>query len=43
LQERILTLIGQDLAHAEKLFGHILEGFEYGVPPHGGIAPVLIV
>jgi len=39
LQERILTLIGQDLAHAEKLFGHILEAFEYGVPPHGGIAP----
>jgi aspartyl-tRNA synthetase len=38
LQERILKLIGQDLDHARKLFGHLLEAFEYGVPPHGGIA-----
>ncbi|MBZ0284105.1 MAG: aspartate--tRNA ligase [Anaerolineae bacterium] len=38
LQERILKLIGQDLEHARKLFGHLLEAFEYGVPPHGGIA-----
>lgn len=38
LQERILKLIGQDLEHARKLFGHMLEAFQYGVPPHGGIA-----
>lgn len=38
LQERILKLIGQDLDHARKLFGHLLEAFQYGVPPHGGIA-----
>jgi len=38
LQERILKLIGQDLEHARKLFGHLLEAFQYGVPPHGGIA-----
>lgn len=38
LQERILKLIGQDLNHARKLFGHMLEAFQYGVPPHGGIA-----
>jgi aspartyl-tRNA synthetase len=38
LQERVLKLIGQDLDHARKLFGHLLEAFQYGVPPHGGIA-----
>jgi aspartyl-tRNA synthetase len=38
LQERILKLIGQDLEHARKMFGHLLEAFTYGVPPHGGIA-----
>lgn len=38
LQERIMKLIGQDLEHARKLFGHLLEAFQYGVPPHGGIA-----
>ncbi len=39
LQERILQLIGQDMERAQARFGHILEAFEYGVPPHGGIAP----
>jgi aspartyl-tRNA synthetase len=39
LQEKILQLIGQDLEHARLRFGHMLDAFEYGVPPHGGIAP----
>lgn len=39
LQEKIFSLIGQDLGLARERFGHMLEAFEYGVPPHGGIAP----
>ncbi|MGQ9889975.1 MAG: aspartate--tRNA ligase [Aggregatilineales bacterium] len=38
LQEKIFPLIGQTMEHAAAQFGHILEAFEYGVPPHGGIA-----
>ncbi len=38
LQEKIFPLIGLDEAHANEQFGHVLEAFEYGVPPHGGIA-----
>lgn len=38
LQEKIFPLIGQDMDEAKEQFGHILEAFEYGVPPHGGIA-----
>jgi len=38
LQEKIFPLIGQTMEHAKEQFGHILEAFEYGVPPHGGMA-----
>lgn len=38
MQEKIFPLIGQTMEHAKEQFGHILEAFEYGVPPHGGIA-----
>ncbi|HEX2620749.1 MAG TPA: aspartate--tRNA ligase [Phototrophicaceae bacterium] len=38
LQEKIFPLIGQTMEHARDQFGHMLEAFEYGVPPHGGIA-----
>lgn len=37
-QAKIFPLIGQNVEHAMEQFGHILEAFEYGVPPHGGIA-----
>jgi aspartyl-tRNA synthetase len=39
LQEKIFGLIGLDMDDARERFGHMLEAFEYGTPPHGGIAP----
>jgi len=39
LQEKVMQLIGLDLKKAKKQFGHLLEAFEYGAPPHGGAAP----
>lgn len=39
LQEKIFELVGLPLEQAKDQFGHLLEAFEYGVPPHGGIAP----
>lgn len=39
LQETVFKLIGLDPEVARERFGHLLEAFEYGTPPHGGIAP----
>ncbi len=39
LQQKIMTLIGMTLEEARRQFGHMLDAFEYGTPPHGGIAP----
>lgn len=38
IQEKMFPLIGQTMERAREQFGHMLEAFEYGVPPHGGIA-----
>jgi aspartyl-tRNA synthetase len=40
IQEKIFNLIGFK-EEDKKMFSHILRAFEYGVPPHGGIAPGL--
>ena len=39
LQEQVFQLIGLEPETAKSRFGHMLEAFEYGTPPHGGIAP----
>lgn len=39
LQEKVFELIGLQPDVAQERFGHMLEAFEYGTPPHGGIAP----
>ena len=39
LQEKIFAVLGYSREQVEERFGHILEAFEYGAPPHGGIAP----
>jgi aspartyl-tRNA synthetase len=38
VQEKIFGLIGLDVEVAKERFGHMLEAFEFGTPPHGGIA-----
>ncbi|MCS7287239.1 MAG: aspartate--tRNA ligase [Anaerolineae bacterium] len=38
LQEKIFRLIGLSDEEARAQFGHLLEAFEFGAPPHGGIA-----
>ncbi len=38
LQEKVFGLIGLEIEEAKARFGHMLEAFEFGTPPHGGIA-----
>jgi len=39
LQRKIFNLLGYSDEEIEARFGTLLEAFEYGAPPHGGIAP----
>ncbi|WP_375199536.1 aspartate--tRNA ligase [Bacillus sp. RS11] len=38
LQEKMFKLLGFTEEEAKEQFGFLLEAFEYGVPPHGGLA-----
>ncbi len=39
IQQKVFNAMGIDEEDAEKRFGFLLGAFEYGTPPHGGIAP----
>jgi aspartyl-tRNA synthetase len=39
IQSKVFSLLGIGEQEAEHKFGHMLEAFEYGAPPHGGMAP----
>jgi len=39
LQRKVFHLLGYSDAEIDERFGHLLEAFDYGAPPHGGIAP----
>jgi aspartyl-tRNA synthetase len=39
VQSLIFKILGYSEEEAHRRFGHMLEAFEYGAPPHGGMAP----
>ncbi|MFC1995698.1 aspartate--tRNA ligase [Chloroflexota bacterium] len=38
LQRKVFRLLGYSDEEIDERFGHMLEAFDYGAPPHGGIA-----
>ena len=39
IQERIFRMLGNTDEQTRVRFGHMLDAFDLGAPPHGGIAP----
>jgi aspartyl-tRNA synthetase len=39
LQKKMFRILGYSDAEIDERFGHLLEAFSFGAPPHGGIAP----
>ncbi len=38
IQRKVFALMNMNDEQIQEQFGHMLEAFEYGAPPHGGIA-----
>ena len=38
LQEKMFKVLGFSEEEAKEQFGFLLDAFEYGTPPHGGLA-----
>ena len=38
VQEKVFEILGHSKQETQEKFGHLLKAFEYGVPPHGGMA-----
>jgi aspartyl-tRNA synthetase len=41
IQERVMQVVGISPEEADRRFGFLLRAFDYGAPPHGGLAPGL--
>jgi len=39
VQHRVFKLLGYSEEETQRRFGHMLEAFDFGAPPHGGMAP----
>ncbi|HEY5982875.1 MAG TPA: aspartate--tRNA ligase [Anaerolineales bacterium] len=39
IQQQVFRLLGYADEEIQRKFGHMIEAFEYGAPPHGGMAP----
>ncbi len=41
IQKKVFEIMGLTTEETEKRFGHLLHAYEYGAPPHAGMAPGL--